>query len=310
LINRDGHVLVIGSSGIDLVGRAEQALQRGTSNPGWLRYSHGGVARNVAENLARLGTDSVLISAVGNDPQGQQLVEHLSGAGVDTSHVVTVDDHPTGTYLAILDEDGSLHVGMDDMGAASAITVEHLRQRKHLFSEASVVFVDANLPKKTLAAAVSLAKGAKVPLAADPTSTTLAGNLNSHLASIWLLTPNEAEADTLCPHPVPHADLSSASTAARYLISQGVEIVIITMAEFGVTYATADRSGHIPAVRTVIQDPTGAGDALSAAVIFALLNDIPMDEAVKLGASAAAIALRSAGTVEPNLSLEMLYAQL
>jgi pseudouridine kinase len=310
LLDRDGHVLVIGSSGIDLVGRASQALQSGTSNPGWLRYSHGGVARNVAENLARLGTESLLISAVGDDPQGQQVLDHLETAGVDTSHVITVDDHPTGAYLAILNQDGSLHVGLDDMSAATAISADHLRQRKELFTQAALVFIDANLSPKTLAAAVSLAKRAKVPLAADPTSTTLAANLIPHLEAIWLLTPNEAEADALCPQPVAHADLSSATTAARHLISHGVEIVIITMAEFGVTYATADRSGHKPAVRTEIHDPTGAGDALTAAVIFALLNEIPLDEAVRLGASAAAITLQSPGSVEPKLSLELLYDQL
>jgi pseudouridine kinase len=85
---------------------------------------------------------------------------------------------------------------------------------------------------------------------------------------------------------------------------------MVTMAEFGVAYATTEVSGHVPAVRTDILDPTGAGDALTAAVLFGLLNDIPLDESVRLGASAAAVTLRHRGSVVPNLSLELLYDQL
>jgi pseudouridine kinase len=66
----------------------------------------------------------------------------------------------------------------------------------------------------------------------------------------------------------------------------------------------------VPAVQTEIVDPTGAGDALTAAVLFARLNDIPLDEAVRLGASAAALTLRTTGSVVPDLSLELLYDQL
>jgi pseudouridine kinase len=82
------------------------------------------------------------------------------------------------------------------------------------------------------------------------------------------------------------------------------------MAEFGLGYATASGSGHVPAIKTEILDPTGAGDALTAAVMFALLNGIPTDEAVRLGLAAASVTLRRPGTVAADLSLELLYDQL
>jgi pseudouridine kinase len=306
----EGPVLVIGSAGIDLVGRATHPLQPRTSNPGRLRLSHGGVARNVAENLARLGTEAVLISAVGNDVQGQQLLDRLRTAGVDVKHVLTVAGAATGAYLAVLEQGGALHLGLDDMGVVAALTPDYLRERAELFRDSAVVFVDANLPRKTLAAAVQLARRHKVPLAADPTSASLAGALSPHLEHLWLITPNEAEAAVLCPVPVPHADVSQALAAARHLVSMGVDIAMVTMAEFGVGYASAEGSGHLPALRTEIVDPTGAGDALTAAVLCALLNGIPLDEAIRLGLSAAAVTLRTPGTVAPNLSLELLYDQL
>ncbi len=302
-----GYVLVIGSAGLDIIGRANAELHIGTSNPSNLRMSFGGTARNLAENLARLGTDVFIITAVGDDPQGKQLLSQISETGVNVDHALIVPDQPTGIYLAILDNQGNLHLGMDDMRVIDAITSEYLRQQRELFKGAIVVFVDANLPPKTLKTAISIAWRAKVPIAADPTSVSLAPALLPHLERLWLITPNETEAEVLCPHPVPHADRDMAIDAARHLVSQGVDIAIVTMAEFGLGYASADMSGHVPALQTEIIDPTGAGDALTAAVIFALLNDIPLDEAVRLGLSAASLTLRSPGTVATDLSIEMLY---
>jgi pseudouridine kinase len=303
-------VLVIGSAGLDLVGRALGTLQLGTSNSGHLRVSPGGVARNVAENLARLGLGVNLITAVGDDEQGHQLLEQTRLAGVEVEHCIRVPDQSTGSYLAVLDAQGLLHLGMDDMRASNAITSQYLRDRKELFKKAAAVFVDANLSEKTLRTAISLAFRAGVPIAADPTSVNLATRLLPFLDRLWLITPNQKEAEALCPHPVPHADRDQVIDAAKHLVSKGVEIAIIAMAEFGVGYATAEGTGYIPAIKTEVIDPTGAGDALTAAVIFALLNEIPLDEAVRLGVSAAALTLRTTGTVAQSLSLEFLYDEL
>jgi pseudouridine kinase len=302
-------VLVIGTSGLDLIGRSFDVLQTGTSNPGRLRLSPGGVARNVAENLARLGLEVVLITAVGDDQQGQQILDTTRMAGVNVDHSLKIPDHPTGSYLAILDELGNLHLGMDDMRISDSITAEFLREKGSLFAEASAVFLDANLPEATLRTAMTLAHHAGIPIAADPTSVKLAPRLQPFLEKLWLITLNEREAGNICPHSIPHADREQAIDAAKHLVNEGVEIAIIAMAEFGVGYATAESTGHIPAIKTDIVDPTGAGDALSAAVIFALLNNIPIDEAVRLGVSAASLTLRSLGTVAPDLSLERLYEE-
>jgi pseudouridine kinase len=303
-------VLVIGAAGLDLVGRAELPLHLGSSNPGEIRVSDGGVARNVAENLARLGMEVTLLTAVGADDQGQLLLEQAAEAGVDVSQAITIDGGRTGAYLALLNEQGVLHLALDDMRVVESITPEFLQRRNVLFQQARAVFIDSNLTPTALAAAVALAKGAAVPLAADPTTVTLATRLVPHLADLWLITPNGSEAEALTPHPIPHADRNLALDAARHLVSRGVEIAMVTMAEFGVAYATAEVSGHVPAVQTEVVDPTGAGDAQTAAVLFALLNEIPLDEAVRLGASAAAVTLRHRGSVVQDLSLELLYDQL
>lgn len=302
-------VLVIGTSGVDIVGRLRGELMQRTSNPAQIRTSFGGVARNVAENLARLGQAVRLVTVVGKDQSGEQLLHALSEAGVDVEHVLRSPQHPTGSYLAVINSSGELQFGLDDMRAASGLSAEHLRQCGELFQTSSMVFVDANLPKESLRVIFSLARRARVPVCADPTSKVLASRLLPYLSRLCLIAPNADEASILCGRTISPSNRREALDAAKCLVSAGVQTAIIALAEFGVCYATSETSGHVPAIRTTIVDPTGAGDALTATVIFSLLNDIPIDDAVRLGVAAASLTLRYRGAVVPDLSLERLYDQ-
>lgn len=303
-------VLVIGGAGLDIVGRLQSGLLRGTSNPGKIRSSFGGVARNVAENLARLGQPVSLITAIGQDEVGDRLIQRLDEAGVNTDAILRVPEHETGSYLAVIDKVGELQFALDDMSAMEELSSEHLREHIDLFKSSALLFLDANLIPRTLRTAMSLARQARLPVCADPTSVALAERLRRYLARILLVTPNSAESSILCHPPLKVEDHHQALTAAKCLVGQGVGIALITLAEQGLCYATSETSGYIPAVRTEIIDPTGAGDALSATVMFALLNGIPLDDAVRLGVSAASLTLRHRGSVLPDLSLEVLYDQL
>jgi pseudouridine kinase len=302
--------LVIGGAGVDIVGRLRSEARMGISNPGQIRVSFGGVARNVAHNLARLGQAATLITVVGEDANGQQMLDEVGVAGVNVSAVLRKPDYPTGAYLGIINTDGRLQYALDDMRAMAGLTSDYIHACDDLFREASVVFVDANVPKKTLRTVISLAKKARVPICADPASATLAGRLRPYLSNLELITPNSVEASVLCEQPFEAGQRQQVTAAAKYLVGQGTKIAVITLAEFGVAYATSETSGHFPALRTEILDPTGAGDALTATIIFSLINDIPLDDAVQLGVTAASLTLRYPGSVLPDLTLEKLYDHL
>ncbi len=306
----DSYVLVIGAASIDIKGRPLRELQRGTSAHGRIRTSVGGVARNIAENLSRLGVPTVLLSAVGNDRSGQRVVSQALEAGIDISHLLVEPTGNTGAYLALMDETGSLTFGLDDMRIANSIRPNYVYRHRRLFRDASMVVVDANLPPETLETVFRLAQRYQIPICADPTSAPLANRLRPYLPDLLLITPNMREAEVLSGQNLPQQDRDAALSMAKLLVSRGVEIAIITMAELGLCYATLDESGHVPAVRTEIVDLTGAGDALTAGVIFALLNDIHVSEAVRLGCSAASLTIACDHTVVPDLTLEMLYDNL
>lgn len=304
-------VLVIGAAGLDIVGRPSVLPDPGSSIPARMRPSFGGVARNVAENLARLGLPARLITVVGKDRFGEQLLAHTAQAGVDVSAALRSSEFATASYLAVLNLDGELYFALDDMRILSQLKPATLRRMAPLFQSARLVFVDANLSPAALNTVFSMAKHQRVPVCADATSPTLAGRLRPHLDGLMLITANPHEAAVLAGiPPFPGDDIQAAAEAARCLIARGAEIAVIPMAELGVCYATSETSGHIPAIRTTILDPTGAGDALTGALLFGLLNDIPLDEAIRLGVSAASLTLRHEGTVYPELNLELLYDQL
>lgn len=306
----ENSVLVIGASALDVVGRVEGELRPGTSNPARIRASFGGVARNVAENLARLGQPVSLLSVVGRDRIGEDVLAHTRQAGVDVSHVYATHKYPTGFYMGVLDGDGYRQFAFDDMRVMQELTESYLLYHADLFEQAAMLFVDANLSAPALATVFGLAKKYKLPVCADPTSGSLALGLMPYLRQLKMITPNSVEAGILTGQPFDPSDSLAAIDAARYLVNQGVETVFITLAEFGVCYASSETTGHLPALRTSIVDSTGAGDALTAAVIFALVNNIDLDDAARLGLSAAALTLRYPGTVSPDLTLEKLYNEL
>lgn len=153
--------------------------------------------------------------------------------------------------------------------------------------------------------AIHLAHEYDKPICVDPTSTVLAASLRPYLPMINIVTPNIAEAEAMlrCTIRTPDEALS----AARQLVAQGVEVAVITQAERGACYATEDESGQFPALRVNIVDTTGAGDSLTATVIFGVLNDLSIGDSLQLGLRAAALTLRSSETVAPELSLDKLY---
>ncbi len=302
------YVLVIGAAGIDSKGRAGVPLTLGSSTPGSVRVSVGGTARNVADNLARLGIDTILISAIGAGSNGRRILTNAQEVGINTDHVIVSAKHHTSAYLAVMNDTGNLVVSIDDMEVLSCLTPQIINYRRGLIKEAEMVVIDSNLPERTIHSIFKMAKQYQTPVCADPASTTVATRLKPYLRDVYMITPNIPEAEVLAGRSI--KDEQEAIDAARALVNAGVKIVIITLAEAGVVYASTSDSGRIPAVTTDIVDFTGASDALTAAVVFGLLNDIPLDESVRLGASAAALTLACSDTVCVDLSLDLLYDQL
>lgn len=301
-------VVLIGAACLDIKGRTQAASIGGTSNPGMIRITAGGCARNIAENLARFGTRVALLSVACADDFGRAIIHQTERAGVDTGHMLISCDHHSASYIALLDRGGQLILGVDDTAAIAAVDPAYIADHAAMLRGAKMVMLDANLSLESARAALAICRDAGVAIGLDPVAYGLAQRYRELIGQFSLVTPNAIEAQALTGLSV--RNTAEAIRAAKQLVSLGVETAIITLANQGVTYATANGSGYVPALDVEIVDATGASDALTATVIYGTLNHLPVDEAVRLGVSAATLTLQTSDTVRQDLSLESLYAQL
>jgi pseudouridine kinase len=295
-------VLVVGGANLDVLARSTAPIQGQTSNPGTTVRTYGGVARNVAENLARLGTPTRLLLAVGDDTAGQEVLARTRFAGVQTLRVPW--QGPTGTYTAILDSDGSLVAGVADMEATAAIAPEHVDDA--LAGGADWLVLDGNLPTRTMAHALRRAETEGIPVVLDPVSAPKAALLAALLdgVPVHTLTPTTDELVAL-------TGLDDPAAAADALHARGVGVVWLRE---GVRGSTLLRPGAapervvLPAVDAV--DVTGAGDAMLASYVHALVRGADLTRAAYEGAAAAMLTVQSAETVRPDLSPALIDAAL
>jgi pseudouridine kinase len=305
-----GYVLVIGSAGIDVKAKTVNALTWDSVNLGQVRNSVGGVARNIAENLERLSVQTVLLTAVPRDLVGKRIIRHSKSSGINCKYVRGIEGARACAFVTLLKPDGEPLVSIADYDIMNYVDTRYLRRHETLFANARMIVLDATLTEEALATVFDLAQKYGVRVCADPTSPMLAGRLCDYLDKLYLVTPNAAETTVLCGLDNPARDRDTALAAARQLVSLGAEIAVVTLSEQGVAYAAGVSSGYMRAAQIDVVDSTGAGDAFSGAVIFGLLNDVEVDEAMRLGITAASLTLQTRETVLPDLTEELLYAKL
>ncbi len=253
---------------------------------------------------------TTLLTAVGRDAEGRRVIRYSREHGVDCSHVRALKSERTSSRVTILKDDGEPLLTINDYEVMSSVDENYLWKHEPLFEQADMIVIDATLTAEALATVFEIAERYHARVCADPTMPTLADRLIPYLPHLYMIAPNADETTALCGLPDPAQDREAAIDTARRLVSMGVEIAVVTLGEQGVAYADGSGGGFIRAMRTQVVDSTGAGDAFSAAVIFGLLNEVPVDEAMRLGMTAASLTLQSRETVLPGLSQELLYDKL
>ncbi|MDB5934408.1 MAG: pseudouridine-5-phosphate glycosidase [Massilia sp.] len=292
----------IGAANIDRKLRPLGPLAMGSSNPAQQHESFGGVARNIAENLARLGAPVTLTTAIGGDASGRAMLAHAETAGIDTGGTLKVDDACSGTYTAVLDERGEMVVAMADMALIDALTPQFLASRRRAPSALTVA--DLNLPADTVAALLAEARDG-APLVVVAVSEPKMARLPQDLRGLRLLILNQGELAARTGAPA-STDLEIAAACAT-LQAQGAQDLIVTRGAAGVCYTSAGTVKHLAAPRTHIVDVTGAGDAFAAAVCWSLFNGSDdLEAACRRGLKLSGMTLACAQTVCPSLGANSL----
>ncbi|ALW90028.1 carbohydrate kinase [Deinococcus actinosclerus] len=307
-----GRVVVVGGANVDVKARTIQTAVPGTSNPGVTAQAPGGVARNVAENLARLGVPASLVSVVGRDALGDWLLRETEAAGVDVRAVLRAPEVSTGTYTAVLDASGELLVAVAAMAAVEALTPAALQERRGVLRGAAWVVADGNLPEASLAHLLSLAAEAGVPVVFEPVSVPKAARVRSALAAglaPQAVTPNVPELGALLGHAVPD-EPEALRAAAAELHAQGVRLVWVRRGAAGSLLSAPEGVTELSALPAEVRDVTGAGDAMLAAFLAALAAGLAPADAARHGHAAAALTVESDHAVSPTLTPAAIQARL
>jgi pseudouridine kinase len=299
------YVSIIGGSNIDIGGAPINTLIKHDSNPGFITFSVGGVARNVAENAVRLGIKAEFITAIGNDFYGQEIQQNCRKNNISISDSLIDSSLPTSIYLFILNEKKDMEVAISDMAICNKLNPEFIATKLDLINQSSLCFIDTNLNENTIQ---YILDNVAVPIFIDCVSTTKAKKLQNHLAKIHSLKCNKIEAETLSGVNI--VDEESIKKTAAYFIKQGVKQIFITLGEYGVYYANNNENGHIPSIKTNIANTTGTGDSFMGALIYSYFHNLStMDSAIN-GVIAASITLQSKKTVSEELNAKQMLPNI
>lgn len=295
-------ILAIGGATIDRTYICANPPSLATSNPVTSRRSLGGVARNVAECLARLGASVRIITAIGDDDGGHALARSFAGTGIDAGSVMTVEGGTTAEYTAALWE-GELFAGFADMEIFDALTPEVVAERLPEQLGDWLIFADCNLPVPTLAMLSERARAEGAKLIFDCVSLAKSQRLPADLSAVHLVMVNGDQIRHI-------AECESLPEAARIVLARGCRNLILTLGANGLIAYDGKTETMRPAPKVPVVSVSGAGDALTAGTLLGLSEGRALTASIGYGLAATSLVLRVFDTVPPDLTRERLEAEM
>lgn len=297
--NAANAVFVIGGVNMDIIGEPFEPIVAADSNPGRVRMSFGGVGRNIAENLVRLGEKTQLVTALGKagDNFAAAHRAHCREMGIKLDYIIETDE-PSGVYLVVHGHDGDMYVAVCDSLALDRLDFASIPMES--INRGKAIVLDTNLPEATLE---KIAQAARIPIFLDPISTHKAMRIKGILNRLELIKPNLLEACALTGIDPQAPD--AAEKSAQALVEAGVRHVFVSLGKAGLIYRGASGRGFsVPSVTLYdeIVSATGAGDAVTAALTAGLINGLSPEKCAVAAMRAARLTAMSKETVCPDIT--------
>ena len=285
------NIVALGGMNMALIGTATRLPHPGETIRGERFYTApGGKGATQAVAAARLRANVKMVGRVGRDMFGPRLLDALKNDGIDVSGVAEDPDHPSGVGMIVLNAERQNHV-LAIYGANLQCNEDQLASVEDALDGADVLLLQMELPFHLTIAAARAARARGVVTMLDPAP---ASNIPPEAFQHFdIITPNQTEAEYHTGIRVD--DIPSAGAAAETLLERGVGTAIVKMAEQGVYWTSQEGSGHIPAFEVEVVDTISAGDAFSGALAVALGEGRSLEEAIRYGAAAGALAVTKRG---------------
>lgn len=305
-VRKEPYLLVFGASVVDIFGFSSANYRPYNSTPGRVKMSFGGVCRNIAENVARVGINTKFISILGDDESGKNMLEHGQKIGYDMKDSMILEGKSTPTYLAILDERGEMVSAIADMGSIDSMTTDFVDSKEDIIANAEYTFLDADNPV-IMEYLLTKFKG-KTRFILDPVSAEKASWVKHLIKYFHTIKPNRHEAEILAGFPI--QDDEDLKKACAYFISLGVEKVFISLDEDGIFYSNGSESGKIKAKNVTVKNVTGAGDSFVAGIGYGYMKETSIKETVKFAITMSNITIAHEETIHPDMCLDLVKKQI
>ncbi len=299
ILTLDEYVTVIGGANVDIIGYPRDSLNEYDSNPGKINTSCGGVGRNIAENLSRLGIDTRLITAIGNDYNGELIKRNASLTDIDIVNSIIVENGRTATYLAILNRDHDMNLAISDMDIVDYISPEFIGEKRNIIENSKLTVLDTNLREDSLEYILT---NIRQDYFVDTVSTVKAKKIRELLPYIHSLKPNEYEASLLSGIEIDSDE--KAIEAGKALIAKGVKRVFLTRGDKGLVYFDKDRVIRVESSPLKVENATGAGDAFIAGLAFSQYMDYSIEDTLYTAVGASRITVKDINTISDRMTLE------
>ena len=293
------NAVLIGGVNRDITSRFHQkAMFLAESHPAIIARHDGGVARNIAEVLGRLGIPTSLIGAFGDDAESRAMATHLISKNVDLSHAVFAENCGADTFIAVHDHKGELVTAMNQMTLIEMITPRYVEAKSEVICHADFVICDCNLSSETLQAIASMNRnGALVIDAVSAAKIPKITGIESHI-DILKLSRNEAIA--LCDAP-PDTTIEA---LIHLLGARGITQLLISDGANGFAINDGDTIHHLTAISTQAQSVTGAGDCLLGGYIYGLATGHNVLASSGFGRQAAYLSTRTIAAIPDDMSAD------
>jgi ribokinase len=284
-------IVVIGSTNTDMVIKTAKLPKPGeTILGGDFFMNPGGKGANQAVAAARLNGKVTLVAKTGDDVFGSQAKSLFQSENLNTDYLFSDPGIPSGIALITVDNHAENCIVVAP-GANARLSVEDIDKATAAILNAEIVLMQLEIPLETViyAAGIAFKAGKKVILNPAPAQKLPAGLIKM----LFMITPNETEAELLTGVQV--IDLQSAENAARILLSQGVEVVVLTLGSKGALLVTRDSCELIPGYQVEAVDTTAAGDCFNGALVVALAEGAGLVNAIAFANKAASISVTRMG---------------
>lgn len=294
-------IVVIGAVFVDVKGYPEAAFIPNGRNVGRVEQIHGGVGRNVAEDIANCELRPTFISLVDNSGTGEDVIRKLNNHKVNTQYMRRTRDG-MGTWLAVFDNDGDVCASISKRPNLLPIADILDEYGDEIFAHADSVICEIDIDKEIVKRVFKLAKKYGKKVYSVVANMSIALERRDFLKSIDCFVCNIQEAGILFfddysgKTPLEMADIIS-----QKVIAAKIPSMIVTMGGEGAVYAdiNGDR-GFCPARKVDVKDTTGAGDSFCAGVAVGLTYGKTLAEACEIGAHLAASVIVTSENVCPR----------